>query len=246
MVQPQSVPQKKGMSVWAWVAIGCVGILLLGGIAVGGFVWWGANKVKSIAQDYEKNPELATAKMIVAMNPELELVSSDEAAGTVTIRNKKTNEVATLNMSDVKEGKISFETAEGKTTMAFDQEAGKMEVRGADGQVASFGTGAELPDWVPAYPGGTTQGVFSGDDTQQLAGSFAMETDDSVADVFAFYKERLEDGGYKVTENRYSGTGGEGGIIVGETADGKRTVTFTIGTDGGKTKVAGSYVEKKG
>jgi hypothetical protein len=246
MVQPQSVPQKKGMSIWAWVAIGCIGILVLGGVAVGGFVWWGANKVKSIAQDYKDNPELATVKMIIAMNPDLELVSSDEAAGTVTIRNNKTSEVATLNMSDVKEGKISFETSEGKTTMDFDQQAGSVEVRGASGEVVAFGTNSNLPDWVPAYPGGTTQGVLSGDDAQQLAGSFAMETGDSVAEVFAFYKEQLENGGYKVTENRYSGTGGEGGIVVGESADGKRTLTFTVAADGGKTKVAGSYVEKKG
>ena len=35
MVQPQSMPpQKKKMSVWAWVAIGCVGILVLGGSAL--------------------------------------------------------------------------------------------------------------------------------------------------------------------------------------------------------------------
>jgi hypothetical protein len=246
MVQPQPVPQKKGMSIWAWLAIGCVGILVLGGIAAGGFVWWGANKVKSIAQDYEKNPELATVKMITAMNPDLELVSSDEAAGTVTIRNTKTGEVATLNMSDVKEGKISFETSEGKTTMDFDPQAGKMEVRGADGEVATFGTGTKLPDWVPAYPGGTTEGVFSSETAEQSGGSFAMSTADSVDQVFAFYKGQLESGGYKVTETRYSGSGGEGGIVVGESTDGKRTLTFTIGTEGGSTKVAGSYVEKKG
>jgi len=79
MVQPQSVPpQKKGMSVWAWVAIGCVGLLVLGGVGFGALAWWGAHKVKSMAADFQEHPELAAAKMVIAANPDLETVSSDE------------------------------------------------------------------------------------------------------------------------------------------------------------------------
>src|SRR6188768_507460 len=111
MVQPQSVPpQKKGMSVWAWVAIGCVGILVVCGVAVGGFVWWGAHKVKTMAAEYKDNPGMATVKMLTAMNPDLEMVSCDEASGKVTIKNKKTGEVVTVDMADIQNGKISFDT----------------------------------------------------------------------------------------------------------------------------------------
>ncbi len=38
----------------------------------------------------------------------------------------------------------------------------------------------------------------------------------------------------------------EGGMVVGESADGQRTVTFTIGAESGKTRVAGVFSEKKG
>src|SRR6185503_15401863 len=41
---------------------------------------------------------MANAKLAVQMNPDLELVSADEAAGTVTIRHKKTNEVVTVTI----------------------------------------------------------------------------------------------------------------------------------------------------
>lgn len=51
---------------------------------------------------------LATAKLIIQANPDLDLVSSDEAAGTMTVRNKRTNEVITVSIEDVKNGKIRF------------------------------------------------------------------------------------------------------------------------------------------
>ncbi len=247
MVQPQSVPpQKKGLSIWAWVAIGCVGILILGGVAVVGGTWWVARKAKSAIADYQDNPGLATVKMLTAMNPDLELVSSDEASGKVTIKNKKTGEVVTVNMADIQNGKISFDTPQGESSMSFDQGAGKMEVRGANGEVASFGAAAQLPAWVPAYPGAAAEGVYSAEDASQRGGTFGLTTTDSVSQAFAFYKGQLEGAGLKVTENHYSGPNGDGGMVVGESGDGQRTVTFTINVESGKTRVTGVYSEKKG
>lgn len=247
MVQPQSAPAKKGMSVWAWLAIGCVGILMLGGVAVGAFVWWGAHKVKSMAQEYQEHPEQAIVKMLAAMDEDVEVVSTDPAGGKVTLRNKKTGEVMTVGMEDIKQGKINFQTAEGTVGMTYDQQGGgKMEVHGAKGEVATFGTGASLPDWVPSYPGGVTEGVFSGDTPEQLGGTFAVTTTDSVDQVLTYYKEQLESSGYKVTQTRYSSPGGDGGLVTGESSDGKRTLTFSLTTEAGKTKVGGAFAERKG
>jgi hypothetical protein len=243
MVQPQYVPPaKKGLGVWAWLAIGCFGLLLVGGVAAGGFLWWGAKKVKNIAEEAQDNPSLMAVKMITAADPDLELVSTDEAAGKVTIKKKSTGEVVTVDLEDVKDGKISFETAEGKGSLSFSQESGTMEVQGADGSRASFGGAAELPGWVPAYPGATPEGVYSAEDAAQRGGTFSLTTTDSVNDVFNFYKGQLEGAGFKVTESKYSGTG----MVVGESTDGQRTVTFTIAAEPGKTRVAGVFSEKKG
>lgn len=246
MVQPQSVPPaKKGLSIWVWVAIGCVGILVLGGAAVGVGTWWVARKAKAAIAEYQDNPAMATVKMLTAVNPDLELVSTDEAAGKVTIKNKKTGEVVTVDLEDIKNGKINFETAEGKASLNFDQQAGTMEVQGADGSTASFGGSAELPSWVPGYPGATPEGVYAAEDASQKSGTFGLTTSDSVSDVFAFYKKELEGAGFKVSENKYSAGGGEGGMVVGESGDGQRTVTFTIASEPGKTRVAGVFSEKK-
>ena len=248
MVQPQSVPpQKKGLSVWAWLAIGCVGILVVGGAATIAGTWWMAKKAKSAIAEYQDNPAMATVKMLTAVNPDIELVSTDEANGKVTLKNKKTGEVMTVDLADIEQGKINFETADGKeASVNFDQQAGQLEMRGADGSVASFGGATELPSWVPAYPGSTAEGVYSAEDATQKGGTFGLTTGDSVNDVFAYYKQQLEGAGFKVTESKYSGTGGEGGMVVGESADGSRTVTFTLAAESGKTRVAGVFSEKKG
>ncbi len=246
MVQPQYVPPaKKGLSIWAWVAIGCVGILVLGGAAVGVGTWWVAKKAKSAIAEYQDNPAMATVKMLTAVNPDLELVSTDDATGKVTIKNKKTGEVVTVDLEDIKNGKINFETAEGKASLSFDQQAGTMEMQGADGATATIGGSAELPGWVPAYPGAAPEGVYAAEDASQKSGTFGLTTSDSVSDVFAFYKEQLEGAGFKVSENKYSAAGADGGMVVGESADGQRTVTFTIASEPGKTRVAGVFSEKK-
>ncbi|HXT21246.1 MAG TPA: hypothetical protein VN923_10880, partial [Thermoanaerobaculia bacterium] len=218
---------------------------VLCGVAAGGFVWWGAHKVKTIAQEYQDNPAMATVKMLTAVNPDLELVSSDEAAGKVTIKNKKTGEVMTVDLADIKDGKINFENAQGKSSMSFSQEAGKLEVHGANGESATFGS-AQLPNWVPAYPGAAPQGVYAAEDATQKSGTFSLTTADAATQVFAFYKGQLESAGFKVSENKYSMGGTDTGMVQGESSDGKRTVTLTVTTDAGKTQVSGVYGEKKG
>ena len=246
MVQPQhSVQQKKGLGVWAWVAIGCVGLLVVGGLAIGGAVWYGARKVSTMAKDMAEDPT-AAIEMIAALNPDIEVVGKDGAAGTVTIRDKKSGETMTVDMDDLKEGRISFTTDEGTSSLSLDQEAGSMVVQGADGAVAQFGGATQLPGWIPAYPGAASEGVYSAQDATTESGTFTLATTDSLDAVFAYYKQQLESGGYQVTENRYSGPQGDGAMLVGETEGGGRTLTFTLQASEGKTQVMGGYTRQKG
>jgi hypothetical protein len=179
-------------------------------------------------------------------------VSSDPATGKVTLRNKKTGEVMTVDMADIKAGKINFETKEGtvKTDMGAAQQGGQMKVEATDASgntgTATFGGGAKVPEWVPSYPGAASQGVYSAEDASQSGGTFALETGDSVDQVFTQLKGQLSSAGYKVTETRFNGPQGMGGMLVGESSDGKRNITYTFSSEEGKTKVAGVYSEKKG
>jgi hypothetical protein len=242
MVQPQQMgqQQKKGLGAWGWVAIGCVGLLVVSSLAVGGVVWYGARKVKSLAED-----PTAAISMLAALNPDIEVVGRDSNAGTVTIRDKKSGETMTVDMDDLKEGRISFTTDEGTASLSIDQDAGRMEIRGADGAVAQFGGSTQVPAWVPSYPGATSEGVFSAQDGKSESGTFTLSTGDSLDSVFGYYRAQLVSGGYEISENRYSSPQGDGAMLVGERGDGTRTLTFTLQAVDGKTQVMGGYTQKR-
>lgn len=45
-------PQKSGSKIWLWIIGGCLAILLIAGLIIGGLIWWGARKAKKA---YESN-----------------------------------------------------------------------------------------------------------------------------------------------------------------------------------------------
>lgn len=98
---------KKDISPIAFVGIGCGGLIMVGIILlVGGWIW-GTKKAKELGLDFEKNPERAVAEMVVNISPDLEKISSDEKAGTMTIRTKDGKET-TLSYKDISEGKFNL------------------------------------------------------------------------------------------------------------------------------------------
>ena len=243
------VSAKKGLPIWAWVGIGCGGllILVLVVVMVGGF--FVANKVKDVAADFEDNPAMATAKMIVKLNPELEEVSTDEEAGTITVRNKNTGEEITVNFDDIEEGKLSFTTDEGEVTVDASEleESGSMTVTNEEGAVV-FATGKpsrqDIPDWVPAYPGTEPASQHSMQTETTASGGFEIETADSVAEVLEFYRAALDSEGYAVSVNTYSQDDNEGGMVNGNKQDEHRSVVVILSREeGSNTKAIISFNE---
>ncbi len=107
---PAPVVVKKGLPPLAWVGIGCGGLILIGIILMlvaGVFI---SKKAKELGVDFSKNPEKAAAELIVSMTPDLEKVSSDDVAGTITIRMKDGIE-KTLTYKDIQEGKFATDQA---------------------------------------------------------------------------------------------------------------------------------------
>lgn len=246
-MQPEGVARKK-TNVWAWVAIGCIGIVVLGGVLVGGLVWYGARKAAQKVQAMSEDPT-AVVEMIAAMNPDIEVVDRDAGNGKVTVRNKQTGETVTVDLDDIRQGKISFSSDDGdEATMSLDQETGKLQIQGEgdEGGTLSFGGDTRLPSWIPTYPGATSEGVYSAETAEASSGTFSMTTTDGVDQVFSYLKGQLEGGGYTVTENRFSGPQGDGGMLNGESGDGNRSLTYTLSASDGKTQVGGMYNQKKG
>jgi hypothetical protein len=248
---PPPVPgQKKKMGALGWIAIGCGVIAILGILAMGGLAFVGGRFLKHKASEFEKNPALAAAKIAVQANPDLEVVESDEDAGTLTVKNVKTGEVVTWNAKDIQDGKFTVTTKDGTTTVDGSQagEGGTLKVTTDKGEQAVFGATAgvpkDLPSWVPVYENGTVEGAYSADTAEGRTATFTLKSSDSVDQVAEFYKSSLEGSGLKVERSSYETNGQKTIMLVGKTDDDKRTVNVTVSNSDGQTQAMINYAEK--
>lgn len=237
-------PKKKGLPVIAWVGIGCGALLVIAVavVMVGGF--FVARTVGKAA----KNPEMAAAKLMMAANPDLELVSSDEAAGTVTIRNKKTGEVISMDLSDIKSGKIDFTGPKGEK-LSIDAQGdgggGTLNFHSDNGDVTfGGGTDAKAPDWIPAFPGASPEGTYSMTEEGKSAGGYQFKTADTPQDVMDHFEKAFKAAGFEVSKQTYSGGGTTGGVVDAKSGGRHGTVSIASGDDG--TTVMVNFTEEKG
>lgn len=240
--------QKQGMSPWAWVAIGCGGLLVLGGLvfAVVGYFLYG--KAREVAREMEEDPIAATSRIIAAANPEIELVEADKDSRRVTFRNTKTGEQFTFDYEDVEEGRLSF-TSDGETaSIEFDTQggdAGRMTITTDEG-TTTYRAGAELeqhPAWLPVYPGSEAKGTYASETPEMVAGGFTFETSDGLEDVLSFYAAELESAGLQI---RSRTTTPEGAMLIAASSDESRTATVTASSKDGGVEALVNFMEKQG
>jgi hypothetical protein len=168
LLPPVPQPEKKGIPPIGWVGIGCGSLLLIAivaGVILGSFAY---RRVKSFAA----NPEKSTAEFIVMANPDLEKISTNDAAGEMTVRTKKDGKEYTVSYKDLAEGKFSL--------------------KDSDGNVTNLGVSdlSEVPAWVPRLPGiAGPVTAFSGSDQGKASGSYSATTTDSKQAVQDFFKE---------------------------------------------------------
>jgi phage tail sheath gpL-like len=236
-------PRKKGLPVLAWVAIGCGALLLIAGLAVvaGGF--FVARTVGKAAH----NPEMAAAKLVVAANPDLEIVSTDEGAGTLTIRNKKTGEVVTMDLSQIKKGKLDFTGPKGEK-LSIDAEGkegqGTLNFHSDQGDVTfGAGTGDKPPAWIPEYPGSAPEGTTSMTDKMRTAGGFTFKVPDAPQAVLDRYEAAFKAAGFETGKQTFSGGGSTGGVVSAKSGGRSAAVSVASGDDG--TTVMVNFEEKK-
>ena len=101
----QTGPKKTSPIVW--IVVGIVGFFVLVGLVITIGVGLFVHKVK-------QNPALAMAKLLTAANPDVEVLSADEGRNSVKFRDKKTGETFSVNLDDIKNGRIDLQGAEGR------------------------------------------------------------------------------------------------------------------------------------
>ena len=163
---PPAVPAKKGLPTAAWIGIGCLGIILLGGaiLVIGGmFVW---NSFSAVLE----NPEKTAAHMMVEANPEWTKISENEEKGEMTIRVNNGDEL-TLSYEDISEGRFTFPDVEGGETVSGSPDL------------------SLVPAWVPR-PADLTEGLVTYHSTtgKEITGQFSGRSSMSAEDLKAFFE----------------------------------------------------------
>ncbi len=233
-------PQKSRL--WLWLLAGCGGLLAIVLILMVAFGLFIGKK----ASELGGNPGFAAAKLAASLNPNIEVVGADEAAGKITLREKKTGKTVTLDFRDIQKGRISFEGSEGeRIDIAGEGEKGSFTVESRDGK-AEFGAGslAGVPGWVPRYPGGEATGTFTASGKNQDSGAFQLRCSGSVQQVAGFYEQALKSAGMKVDKQAMTSGGDQTVVLHAAEEGGGRELTATVSRAEGGTVAHIIYTEK--
>ena len=231
---PGVAPAPRKTSPIVWVLVIVLGLFVLGFIGVVGAGYFVVHKARQAGLDpalISRNPGLAMAKLVTAVNPDAEVIKTDDSTGTITVRDRSTGKVMTFSFDDIRNGKFN------------------MKVQGEDGKTATVevgGANAKLPSWVPSYPGSTAQGTFSvtgsSNDGSGEGGNFTFTTPDAASKVMTFYQDKTKELGMKA--NLTTNTT-DGGMLIASNEDNQRTLTVVVGKGSSETTVNVTYAVKK-
>lgn len=238
-------PPKKGMSPLAWVGIGCVVIIILCGTAFGIMGWM----AKRALDKYGKNPAMAAAVLMVKANPDLELVSTDEKANSITVKDKKTGKTSVFTADANGKFEIKSDNGESVSIDTSAENGVSMKTTDEKGQVATFNAGAgtpqNLPSWLPTYPGGTVSGTYDTNNNEGRTAAFTVTTKDDSNKVIDYYDAQLKGAGLTTEKSTYSSNGQNGGTVTGKSADGKREASVMVSTSTEGSQAVVTFTEKK-
>lgn len=233
--------QKKGLPIWAWFGIGCAVLLvvaLVAALLAGMFLF---NKGKDFVHEMEANPEMTVARGLVKASPDYEEVEVDPEAGTITVRNKKTGEVFTANVSELKSGRFVLTGEDGEALITTgvsddDEGSGAFEVK-TGGKTVAFGGGdAEaVPDWVPTLPDTEIQPLFSMKSDGMLRGSIKFDTDLTLEEVTTHFQTAMESAGFDLSTTSHDGAGQSITLLNGQMENPERTLIVNISSKSEET-----------
>jgi len=233
-------------------------VLIIGGCAT--CAYFVGKKAKEFKQTADKNPQFAAISMVLALNPDVQVVSKNETTGIITVRNKKTGEITKIDSNDYTADNVgkALEDMGRKTQSA----ASKMSAEANDAaqkaaaSVPSSSTSAhpsesrstssnsaamasttkQLPSFVPTYPGSTTTDCSVSSMGGMTVGSYEFSTSDSIDTVGTFYEKKIKANNLQVVNKAAAGDdNGNTFTLIGQSEDGK-TMSVIVNSEDGKTK----------
>ncbi len=217
---PPPIPTKSGVPVWVWILVGLLALMMLAGIAV---VATGVFFAKQAAS----NPVAMVAKIAAMANPNIEVLSVDEASGKVTIKDKETGKTVTVSLDDLQQGKLEVSTEEGKVQMGANVDA-------------------KIPQWVPVYPGAKQQNLMSTQTAEADGGTIMLEVKEEFGKVKAWYEEQIKAGGFdSKMSTSTEGSEGPGAMLIASKNDEKQSLHVILNTEPEFTRVTLTFGSKK-
>jgi hypothetical protein len=211
-------PARRGTSPFVWILLIILGLFALG---IVGMIGTGVYLAR-------RGPA-GIARIIQMANPNAEVVSTDDGAGRVTIRDRRTGKTVTMSFDDARHGRF------------------RLEAEGDNGKHAAvqFGGSVQAPSWVPAYPGSEPRNLVAaegeGDEGGGEGGSFAFTTADPPSRVQAFYEDEGRRAGMEVS---VSGRGRETVVELRGPGE-ERKMQAVLTPRGGMTTVTVAYGRKR-
>ena len=242
------------------------GFLLIIGGCVSTCAYIGYKKAKEYSGDAGKNPQLAAIAMAASLSPNLQVVSKNVAAGKLTIKNKQTGEVVTLdlnNYSAEEMGKAVERLAKGQKALApaeSNAEANESAAaepsepaEAADGKAspargsAQAATLKKFPDFIAVYPGAETLESALSSFGGNSIGNYAFSTRDATDKVADFYEKKLTSAGFTImTKAINSDDNGATATMMANRGDPQTVVTLMAKIDGEKTRVEIGFTRANG
>ena len=225
------------------------------------FGYKASKRAREYSIEARKNPQFAAISLAASLHPDIQIVSKDEAAGKITLRNKKTGQVVTLDTNELSSGNMGRaleQFSKGMTPAAASSSTAAREaesepaaaepeaapMKPAEEKISPARAAAQaavmkkFPDFIPTYGGAQTLDSSVNSFAGNTVGSYTFATSDSPETVADFYEKKFTDGGFTIlTRQNGSNDNGSTVTLIAQHADPQMTISFQAEIESGKSHV---------
>lgn len=228
------------LRLFGWIAT----LILMAIIAMAGLGFYWLHKAKEAGLNpylMTKNRDLAAAEVAVIRGGDMRILSTNDAAETMVVRDDKTGKIKTFKFDRAKKSMVETEERAKQPALAAIGASNATEAKAPDA-TAKPESPANPPSWVPVYPGASLQNQLSADTNQKQTGSYTFVSTDPSDKVVSYYSQQLTSAGMKLTT---TGSAPADQIITASQDSIGRSVQVTVSSATDGTHVSVTYEQKK-
>ena len=239
--------ERGGVLVRILLALALIAFIVAVAVAVASYL--AVRRASQEAAQIANDPAAKAAEWITRLNPDLEITRQPD--GRYLVRNRKTGDETTVDLTRLKEGKLELKRPGGREVKIAAGEGGLTVEK--DGKVSRLGAVGPAPGWLPVFPG--TGGYGTGVEVSALHGVPAQfegaavytltigQTPDA---ALAWYREQFAAAGFEVTgPDGYGAARGAGAaagkLLTARSRDGSR-VARIVALGGSAAGATGTQV----